>query len=148
MMRKNRCNDLHLEEQASLLFFQQESSCLFAQKNERNRSMTNTHEKDTNESHHLLPEELSEQDMQAVKGGAKFGDPQAMLDEARGPFSPSSSFGMGRMEGSVPVAAPKTGAGESRFTLGASAKAETMATITGTGAAFGVGFTSSATKKS
>jgi hypothetical protein len=153
MMRKNKGNDSRHEEQASLLFSQQERSCWFAQKSERNRSMMNTSEKDTNDIIPQAPEELSEQDMQAVNGGAKIGNPMEMLNDVlRNPRTPGrtpplsrsssmNSFGIREMHetNGTPVRGSQ---------LGPSARAEIAATVTGTVAAYGVGFVSSASKKS
>ncbi len=64
--------------------------------------MTDTNEHNTNTITRQVPEELSEQDMQAVNGGMpKVGNPQAMLEDVLrhpSPSSSSSSLGIGQMQ--------------------------------------------------
>ncbi len=105
--------------------------------------MTNTQEQDTNAITRQTPEELSEQDMQAVNGGGKVGNAKAMLDEVLrrpSPSSSSSSFGIGRMhEGPTPT--PATGE-KKRWTV--ASKAEAAAMGTGSATSFTVGLTAGA----
>jgi len=63
--------------------------------------MTDTNKCNANTITHQTPDELSEQDMQAVNGGGKVGNPQQMLDEILAHPSPSSSgsYGLRQMHG-------------------------------------------------
>jgi hypothetical protein len=54
--------------------------------------MTDKNKHNTNAITHQILEELSEQDIQTINGGVKFGIPQKMLD-AHASMSPSSSSG-------------------------------------------------------
>ncbi len=71
--------------------------------------MTDTNEHNTNTITRQVPEELSEQDMQAVNGGMpKVGNPQAMLEDVLrhpSPSSSSSSLGIGQMQEGYPTPA-------------------------------------------
>jgi hypothetical protein len=107
----------------------------------RSTVMTDTQEQDTNAITRQPPEELSEQDMQAINGGAKFGNPQAMLEEALGPFSPSS--GIGRMDERAIQANQANQANQAtgkKRGWSTASKAEVAAIGTGSATSFTVGF--------
>lgn len=110
----------------------------------RSTVMTDTQEQDTSAISHQTPEELSEQDMQAVNGGGKIGNPQQMLEDvlkypSRRSSSSLSSLGIGRMHEGYPTPATEEKKGWSQ-----ASKAEAAAIGTGSATSFTVGLTAGA----
>jgi hypothetical protein len=95
-------------------------SLVLDKKIERNISMNNNDNSNTNAFYHQTLEELSEHEMQTINSGAKIGNPEQMLREARDTFSPSSSFGVGRLERSTSVASTQSSAPANRSSSGSS----------------------------
>lgn len=115
----------------------------------RSTVMTNTQEQDTNTVTRQMPEELSEQDTQAVNGGGKVGNPLNMLNDVlRHPRTPSlspsssssssmSSLGLDRMHEGYPTPGEKKRWSQAD-------KAEAAAIATGSATSFAVGLTATA----